>query len=95
MSFTKDGSRFGKSTTQIKFPPDGFHVLRFSGTNVFQELVHFDIDDVFNVEHDGIYELVMIPQVCWSSNSNIQTFILSNLPPVKLTLPLKTNVPAP
>jgi len=75
--FTENGSHFGKPTTQIKFPPDDFEVLRFYGTNDFEELIHLDIDDVFSIEHDGTYKLVMIPQMCWSSNENIQTFFSS------------------
>lgn len=91
-AFTGQGKHFGSATTTVHSPLYNTYVLFLSGTNQLEELIHFDIDDVFFVRHSGRYELEMIPQLCWCSNLNTDTFNLSNLPAIKLTLQLTTNV---
>ncbi len=91
-SFTEQGKHFGKATTTLHNPLYNPNILFFTGTNDLDELVHFDIDDVFCIRHSGNYELELTPQLCWCSNLNAETFYLTNLPPVKLKIPLKSNV---
>lgn len=93
---TERGKQLGNAPLKLVKPiPQNQPVLLFGGTNQPLELTHFDIDDMFVIQHDGRYELEMTPQLYWFKEPLQAALYLTNLAPIKLALPLKANVSTP